>query len=276
VTVLAQALRGSAPRGPAVICLHSSASSARQWAPLREALGPAFRTMAPGLLGYGDEGSWTFERALSLDDEARQIEPLIAAEDDGVHLVGHSYGGAVALHLALRNPGRVKSVSLYEPVLFNLLHEDPASREPAVEISAVRIAVRRAAYSGRAEQAAQTFVDYWSGPGAWEALADKRRAPIVAHMRKVDAEFDAVFYNATSLLTYRRLAMPVLAMVGETTRRPPRRILDLLATVLPDVTRREIAGAGHLGPLTHADEVNARIRAFLAAQESHVQLARAA
>jgi pimeloyl-ACP methyl ester carboxylesterase len=276
VTVLAHPLGGSAPRGPAVICLHSSASSARQWAPLQEALGAAFRTVAPDLLGYGAEEKWASERPLSLDDEARQIEPLIVAEADGVHLVGHSYGGAVALHLAMRNPGRVKSVSLYEPVLFNLLHEDLASRAAAVEISAVRIAVRRAVYSGRAEQAAQMFADYWSGPGAWGALPAKRRQPIVARMRKVDAEFDAVFYNATSLFAYRRLAMPVLAMIGETTRRPPRRILDLLGTVLPDVARREIAGAGHLGPLTHAEEVNARIRAFLGIQEAHAQLARVA
>jgi pimeloyl-ACP methyl ester carboxylesterase len=276
VTALAHALRGSAPRGPTVICLHSSASSARQWAPLQDALGAGFRTVTPDLLGYGAQDDWVYERALSLDDEARQIEPLIAAEENGVHLVGHSYGGAVALHLALRNPERVRSVSLYEPVLFNLLHEDPASSAAAVEIGSVRIAVRRAVYSERAEQAAQMFVDYWSGPGAWGALPDRRRHPIVARMRKVDAEFDAVFYNVTSLFAYRRLAMPVLAMVGETTRRPPRRILDLLTTVLTDVTRQEIAGAGHLGPLTHAEQVNARIRAFLGAQEARAQLARAA
>jgi pimeloyl-ACP methyl ester carboxylesterase len=276
VTVLEYPPPRVASTAPAVICLHSSAGSARQWAPLLEALGTGFRTAAPDLLGYGSRSNWAYERALSLDDEARQIEPLIAAEDDGVHLVGHSYGGAVALHLALRNPQRVRSVSLYEPVLFNLLHEDTASRYAAVEISSVRIAVRRAVYSGRAEHAAQMFVDYWSGPGAWDTLPEKRRHPIVARMRKVDAEFDAVFYNATSLFAYRRLAVPVLAMVGEMTRRPPRRILDLLGTVLPDVTRQEIAGAGHLGPLTHAADVNARIRAFLDAQKTQAQLARAA
>jgi pimeloyl-ACP methyl ester carboxylesterase len=276
VTVLAHTPRDGAAHGAAVICLHSSASSARQWAPLREALGAAFRTIAPDLLGYGSAQKWPHERPLSLDDEARQIEPLIAAEDDGVHLVGHSYGGAVALHLALRNPGRVKSVSLYEPVLFNLLHENPTTFPAAVEIGALRIAVRRGVYSGRTEQAARTFVDYWSGSGAWGALADQRRHPIVARMPKVDAEFDAAFYNTTSLAAYRRLAVPVLAMLGAATRRPPRQILDLLGTVLPDVTRQEIAGAGHLGPLTHAEEVNARIRVFLDAEQTRVQMARAA
>jgi len=263
-------------QGPAVICLHSSASSARQWESLRESLADGYRVLTPELLGYGAGGEWTYERAMSLDDEARAIEPLMMTEPDGVHLVGHSFGGAVALHLALRNPGRVKSVALYEPVLANLLNEDPRSRAAATEFTSVRIAVRRAVHSGQVEHAANVFVDYWSGAGAWRALPEKRRAAIVQRMRKVDAEFDAIFYNATSLSTYRRIEVPVLAMAGSATRRPPRAILDLVTTALPDVTRQEIAGAGHLGPLTHPDDVNPRIRAFLDAQPVRARLARAA
>ncbi|MGB8433931.1 MAG: alpha/beta fold hydrolase, partial [Burkholderiales bacterium] len=198
----------------AVICLHSSASSARQWSALQESLADGYPVLAPDLLGYGTGADWKYERVLSLDDEARQIEPLIAAEPGGVHLVGHSYGGAVALRLALRNPGRVKSIALYEPVLFNLLHEDTASRAAAVEIASVRIAVRRAVYSGQAAQAARVFTDYWSGLAGWKSMPEKRRLAIAARMRKVDAEFDAVFYNATNLAAYHRLAVPVLVMVG--------------------------------------------------------------
>lgn len=261
---------------PAVLCLHSSASLGRQWSALAESLAGAHRVVAPDLLGYGAAPDWRDERALSLDDEARAIEPLIAAEPAGMHLVGHSFGGALALHLALRNPGRVRSVTLYEPVLFNLIQDEPAARAAAVEIAAVRIAVRRAVYSGRPDHAAQVFVDYWSGLGAWRALPEKRRAAFVARMRKVDAEFDAVFYNATGLAAYRRIKVPVLAMLGAITRQPPRAILDLLCTVLPDVRRVEIAGAGHLGPLTHAAEVNDRIRDFLVDQAAGAPLARAA
>jgi pimeloyl-ACP methyl ester carboxylesterase len=261
---------------PAVICLHSSAGSARQWSALQDLLADGYRVLAPDLLGYGAGANWKHERVLSLDDEAREIEPLIAAEPGGAHLVGHSFGGAVALHLALRNPGRVRSIALYEPMLANLLHEDSGMRAAAIEFGSVRIAVRRAVYSGRAEHAAHAFVDYWSGLGAWRALPEKRRQAIVHRMRKVDAEFDAILYNATDLAAYRRIRVPVLAMVGGATRRPPRQIVELLCTVLRDVTRQEITGAGHLGPLTHAGDINPRIRAFLDAHSARAPLARAA
>jgi pimeloyl-ACP methyl ester carboxylesterase len=276
VTPTSRPLVAGAEVAPAVICLHSSASSPRQWSALQDSLADGYRVFAPDLLDYGTGATWKYERALSLDDEAQQIEPLIAAEPGGVHLVGHSYGGAVALHLAMRNPGRVKSLALYEPVLFNLLHEDAATRAAAVEIASVRIAVRRAVYSARADHAAHVFTDYCSGLAGWKTLPEKRRLAITARMRKVDADFDAVFSNATSLAAYRRIAVPVLAMVGGATRRPPRQIADLLCTALPDVTRQEIAGAGHLGPLTHAEEVNVRIRDFLFNQRARAPLARAA
>jgi len=145
-----------------------------------------------------------------------------------------------------------------------------------VEFASVRIAVRRAVYSGRADYAANVFVDYWSGPGAWRALPEKRRQAIAQRMRKVDAEFDAIFRNMTTLSAYRGVGVPVLLMLGGATRRPARAIADLLGTSLPDVRRQEISDAGHLGPLTHAGEVNTRIRAFLAAQYARVPLAQAA
>lgn len=266
----------SAVQAPTVICLHSSASSARQWASLQDSLADGYRPVAPDLLGYGTDREWRHERAHSLDDEARAVESLVEAEPNGVHLVGHSFGGAVALRVALRNPARVKSVALYEPVLANLLQDDVGARSAFVEFASVRVAVRRAVYSGRTDHAAHVFVDYWSGLGAWRALPERRQQAVAQRMRKVDAEFDAIFHDATRLSAYRKVSVPVLIMAGGATRPPPRAIADLLGTVLPDVRRQEIADAGHLGPLTHAREVNARIRAFLDAQGSRAPLARAA
>lgn len=265
---------------PAVICLHSSGSSPRQWTALAQTLGTGYRVLTPALIGYGDTADWHYESPLSLDDEAQRIEPLIEAEPAGVHLVGHSFGGAVALKLALRNPGRVRSVSLYEPVLFSLLNGDSTDRPgppPSMaEVNAVRIAIRRSLFSGRATFAARLFVEYWSGPGAWDALDARRQLSITERMRKVDAEFDAVNCNMISIADYRHLRVPALLLSGERTRRPARRIVELLASVLPQLSREVVRGAGHMGPISHAAEVNERIAAFLDAQVGYGRLALAA
>lgn len=265
---------------PAVISLHSSASSPRQWSALAQTLGTAYRVATPALIGYGDATEWHYQRPLSLDDEAERIEPLIDAEPDGVHLVGHSFGGAVALRLALRNPGRVRSLALYEPVLFSVLNEEASDRPgppPAMaEVNSVRIAIRRSLYSGRKTFAARLFVEYWSGPGAWGTLDPRRQEAIIERMRKVDAEFDAVNCNQIRLDEFRSIRVPVLLLQGERTRRPAHRIAELLASALPDVVREVARDAGHMGPMTHAAAVNARIGAHLDAQFGYGQLARAA
>ena len=265
---------------PAVISLHSSASSPRQWSALTQALGSAYRVAAPALIGYGDAPDWHYQRPLSLDDEAERIESLIDAEPEGVHLVGHSFGGAVALRLALRNPGKVRSLALYEPVLFSLLNDEASARPgpppSMVEVNSVRIGIRRSLSSGLGTFAARMFVEYWSGPGAWDTLDLRRQQAITARMHKVDAEFDAVNCNQIRLDEFHSIRVPVLMLQGERTRRPAHRIAELLTSTLPNVTREVVRGAGHMGPMTHAATVNARIAAYLDAQAGYGQLARAA
>jgi pimeloyl-ACP methyl ester carboxylesterase len=49
---------------------------------------------------------WSGEHAFTLADEAKRAIALIDGSEGKVHLVGHSYGGGVALHAALARPAR--------------------------------------------------------------------------------------------------------------------------------------------------------------------------
>jgi len=164
--------------------------------------------------------------------------------------------------------------------LFSLLNDDasyrPGPPQSMAEINAVRIAIRRSLFSGRATFAARLFVEYWSGPGAWEALDSRHQLAITERMRKVDAEFDAVNCNMISITDYRHLRTPVLLLSGERTRRPAHRIVEMLASVLPHLAREVVRGAGHMGPISHVAEVNGRIAAFLDAQLGYSRLPQAA
>src|SRR5262245_15621130 len=118
---IARVYHREAGAGTAVVCLHASASSSAQWRPLIERLGGRFRTLAADLYGSGRSPAWPGERPMWLADEVALLAPVFEAAGPRFHLVGHSYGGAVALRAALANSARIESLVLFEPVLFSLL-----------------------------------------------------------------------------------------------------------------------------------------------------------
>lgn len=238
------------PRPPArdtVVCLHSSGSSGRQWASIAAALSPHFEVLAPDLLGYAGAPGWPVGKPVTLDAEASAVAEQIGP--GSVHLFGHSYGGAVALQIALRWPQRVKSLTLYEPVRFGLLMRDPATRATGDDIIAVGRRIGQQVQAGRLWEAAQDFVDYWSGDGAWAQVPAKRRPLLTARMSKVHAEFEALFADGVPAAAYRALAMPVQLIGGSRSPLPARHVLGLLAAQWPRATRTTIAGLGHMGPV---------------------------
>lgn len=232
---------------PVVVALHSSGAGGRQWTPWRSLLAPACTLVAPDLIGYEVDAAWAADRRVALDEEARVIARLLEAYPQGVHLVGHSYGAAVALRVALQQPERVRSLALYEPVLFALLRDDDGAAWQ--EITGVGHEIAARTHGGQAAAAAALFVDYWSGAGAWAALPPHRQRAVVARMPKVSAEFDALFGDRQAVRAYRRLTRPVRLVGGEHSPWPARRILARLADLLPAASLAWLPGLGHMGPL---------------------------
>lgn len=94
-----------------VIALHCSGSGATQWRKLGEALGSHHSFVAPEHYGCDSTGPWSGERAFTLADEAARTVGIIDAACGKVHLVGHSYGGGVALRAAVERPERIASLT---------------------------------------------------------------------------------------------------------------------------------------------------------------------
>ncbi len=179
---------------PTIVLLHSSASSARQWDRLAEVLKPQFRVRAIEVHGHGEQQAWRGDAPLTLADEAALALPVLE-EAGPVHVVGHSYGAAVAVKLATMYPKSVRSLVAYEPVLFRFLFDDVAHHPAAQDVVAVADAMREQLAAGDNRSAAQTFVDFWSGAGAWDSLPDGKQASIAARMHAVLQHFDALFHE---------------------------------------------------------------------------------
>jgi len=263
---------------PLVVCLHSSGATGRQWQALAERLGGALRVVAPDLSGHGEGPSWADERDDILKADAEIVLALAREAAGAVHLVGHSWGGAVALRAARLQPQRFASVAAYEPVLFRLLRDRGERRVPAASVAAIGRALRADLRAGARRLAARRFVDFWNGPGAFDALAPMRQEAVAARMPAVAAHFGAL-WNDDGLDAFRALPMPVRLYVGARTHQVTRLVAELLAAALPDARVQRMTAMGHMGPLTHPNTVAQSIAAFVTAQalpDAGVEVARAA
>ena len=240
--------------GPPVLLLHSGGGSSRQWEKVAALLAAGHTIVAPDLLGFGNSGSWPeagkLTHTLQAGLAARVLE---AATDSTVDVVGHSYGGATAICLALAKPARVRSLVLIEPILHNLLKEadDP--------LFAGSLVVGRTFIeeldAGRPERSWQTFLDTSNGAGTWARLSEAQRQRFLAQSEQTKEAFISNFNNETSFADCRSLCMPTTVAHGTRTWPVYRRIAALLLEALKRGHGATIDGAEHMSPITHPDEV---------------------
>jgi pimeloyl-ACP methyl ester carboxylesterase len=237
-------------------------------------LGGDHTLLAPEHYGTEATGPWPGEHAFTLADEAARIVALIDASDEQVHLVGHSYGGAVALGVALSRPGRIASMALYEPSAFHLLRQLGETAAAAFsEIASVAERIGRGVIAGDYRRAMATFVDYWNGPGAWNGLRPPVQSALIRWAPKAPMDFHALISEPTPADAYRELTFPVLLMRGERGPAPTRLIAESLAGLIPASRLVVAGGAGHMGPLTHAPVVLVEVARHIASGERRVSAA---
>jgi len=253
----------SAGDGPPVLCLHANASSSGQWRGLMQLLSSQFTVIAADSYDSGKSPSWPSDRVITLADEVALIAPLIDAAEGPVTLVGHSFGGAIALMAALANPGKVRAVAIYEPTLFWLIDAERAAPNDADGIRNACRAAIAALDEGDGDAAAGHFIDYWMGAGAWAMTPERNRASIVAAVSKIRRWDHALTRETKPLSAFAALDMPVLLMTGGRSTASAHGAARLLASALPNGEVLTFEKLGHMGPVTHPEPVNEAIQRFL-------------
>jgi pimeloyl-ACP methyl ester carboxylesterase len=234
-----------------VVLLHSSGLTGAQWRKLTAELEKRGATVrAPDLTGHGRSPPLPAGEPFSFHRDVEAVEKILA-ELGPAHLVGHSYGGLVALHVARR--ASLRSLALFDPVAFAVLdpHEDAdALAELPHDLE------WRDDEAGR-ERWLETFVDFWGGAGAWRALREDARAEFRRVAWVVREGVRSLMEDTTPLDAYRTFTFPALLLTAEHSPLPARRVIQRLGQAIPNARIATIPGAGHLAPVTHADRVNA-------------------
>ena len=116
--------------GPRVVLVHGSGNAARAWEAQR-ALAGRYTLVLPVRSGYPPNPP--LER-IDFERQAEELAPLLAG---GAHLVGHSYGGVIAMLMAAGAPDRVRSLVVSEPPLLQLAPGEPAAARLVAELTAL-------------------------------------------------------------------------------------------------------------------------------------------
>jgi pimeloyl-ACP methyl ester carboxylesterase len=249
-----------------VVALHCSMGSKKQWSGLVNECRGTLNVAAYDLNGYGDNPPVPGPAPSSLDAEARHLHRDLDALPGPLHLVGHSFGGAVAFELA-GNPRfacRIRSLTLIEPVLPGALleHEEDRPAYEAFAQESTRICT--ALWLGDRHVALRQFLTFWNGPGYHDRLSDGTKAELLARIDKLTGDFSAIFAATDVANVARRLSMPTLLISGGQSPAPVRRIVKRLASGIRRARHVGLPGAGHMLALTHAAEINPLISQHIA------------
>ncbi len=246
-----------------VLALHSSASPASMWRFLERI--PALAgvsVIAPSLLGYPPNPPVALGERIGLSADAAHVRALLPADVTALHLVGHSYGGLVALRLAAELAPILRSIWVYEPVIFGALRNDPAS-DPEARAEALAFFTSPeslAADFAGFEAWCGGFIDYWNGAGTFDRMSAKARAGVTAVGGKLVAELYDIFYGTDTFADWHR-ASPLTIAYGAATRRPAVAMAHGLARANPHAALDEIAEASHMAPLTDSARVRPSLEA---------------
>lgn len=245
--------------------LHGQPGLGSEWDQVAAGLPERFHALLPDRPGHGVSaqpggGLEVNAAAVLAEMDARGIERAV--------LVGHSYGGGVALHVAAAAPGRVEALVLLASVGPDCLNgwdwllAAPLAGPLCARVSwqltpwfaraVMRRLVRRQGRQAAIRRHVNTFVwgyTSWQNGPLWRTFLTEQRALMGEAAGLADAA--------------RSVRAPALVVSDSRDPMVPFRTAQALASLIPDARLHVIEGAGHHLPLRAPGEIAAQIAAFL-------------
>ncbi len=226
---------------PVVVLVHGSLDRGTSFARVVRRL-PDLRVVTYDRRGY-HRSRRALPLATSLEDHVTDLVAIVDGRPSVV--VGHSYGGDVALGAAAAAPSVVRAVGVYEPPL---PWSDWWPRRSGGDIAAEDPGAF-----------AEGFFRRVVGDDAWERLPENARSERRADGPALVAELASIRRQRPPI-DFASFAVPVLLGRGSRSLPHHRRAIDALADVLPTSEVVEFPGATHGAHLSHPDAFAAFVR----------------
>lgn len=261
--------------GPDVVLIHGITSCLAQWyVELLPALARDYRVTVYDLRGHGLTGM----TSSGYDSSSMAMDLLALLDHTGIghaRLVGHSFGGAIALHLALLEPGRVDGIALLDTGLACLRHLRVIEDWPGWERHGADLAQFGITLDG--------FLDIDRNQDVTDIIKRSLSIPVQSGFRKgqsgltprlkkllEETSMGSEFRHVAGLTeeTLAKIQTPVLAIYGATS--PYERMAAHLSRVLPNCRYELLAEAGHFYAVEEPKLVLERLSVFLRQPQEYI------
>jgi pimeloyl-ACP methyl ester carboxylesterase len=252
--------------GPTVVLVPGSCSTGAAWRPLIAAWNERFRCVTTSLLGYGGTDERRTDLDASIAHEAEVVEAVIRRAASPVHLVGHSFGGLVALAVALRNRAPLASLTIIEAPAAQLLHE--AGEDRHYQAFRDMSQAYFAAFAAGEEEAIARMIGFYGGEGTFASWPPRVRAYAVETTAVNIRDWASAYGFPITASALAAVAVPALVMRGGASHPAVQRANDLLSEWMPRARLVTVAGAAHFMITTHAHAVASAVVQHVAGAEA--------
>ena len=247
--------------GVPVVMIHGAFCDYRYWSPQQASYGRQYRAISVSLRGYYPDNRLAADETLSAERHVAQVCNFLRTLSEPVHLIGHSRGGRIALHVAARQPDLVRTLVLAEPGGTLAGDFPPAKNATGIAGGDVRDRTQALIEGHDPEAGLRLYVDSGHGAGAWDRSPHVFRKVAIENARTI-VWMSGDVSAALSRDVASQISSPTLLVAGDSS--PPLfgHILDVLQGCIKSASRATIADANHFLTLARPQEFDREVVRF--------------
>ena len=238
-----------------LVFIHGSFANSKSWYKIIDKLGDNYQCIAVNLPGHGGLEDPTDFDCPTFEPEFEKIEKAICDipyANNGVHLIGHSFGGVVALAAALNNRLPIKKLTLFEPVAVNVLQTFTETKALKTVLDFVNL--YETAFKTGQENVCARVIDFWGGKGSFDLIPDHIKKVMVHLTANNLRHWRLCMKSEGGISDYKNLNIPVTLVHGSNSNTVAKRIVSSLNTHLPKSSIKIIDDATHFMITSHPQE----------------------
>jgi 3-oxoadipate enol-lactonase len=250
-------------QGPPLLLIHAGVANSRMWDAQMDAFSQEYRVIRFDLRGFGrsDMPAGSFANY----EDVRALLDHLGIQS--AHVLGISFGGAIALDFTLAYPERVHSLILGAPSV--------GGTEPSERIRRFwreeDAALERRDLDGATELNLRLWVDGLQrtpdqvDPQVRECV---RQMQLAIFHKEIPDDVEEVDLDPPAVERLAEISAPVLVMVGELDLAEKRALASQLASAIPAASEIVLPGVAHMLNMERPEQFNRRVLSFLAAQSA--------